>query len=69
MRDSIFGYSFDDILRAQQGGRLSRPVDTSRPLNHGVTERDRELLSEYGSVQALKDAGFFGAADRLERQS
>lgn len=65
----VFGYSWGDIQRAQRGGRLSRPVDTSAPISHAVTDADRALLEKHGSIDALKVAGFFGAADRLERAS
>lgn len=64
---TILGYDFADIVRAQQGGRLARTVDTSKPVTHEVTAADRELLARYGSVQSLKEAGFFGTADRIER--
>jgi hypothetical protein len=63
----IFGYEWEDIQRAQRGGRLSHPVDTSKPISHAPTDDDRKLLVEYGSISALKSAGFHGSADRLER--
>lgn len=60
----ILGYDWEDIQRAQQGGSLSRPVAPSgRPP---ATDKDRELLQQYGSISALRDAGFHGAVDRLE---
>lgn len=66
MNDSILGYSFDDIKRAQQGGRLGRTIDTSKPIDHSPTDSDRALLAKHGE-QGLRDMGFFGAIDRLER--
>lgn len=33
----IVGYDWADIQRAQQGGRLAKPVDTSRPGDYGCT--------------------------------
>jgi hypothetical protein len=67
MNDKIFGYEFTDIQRAQRGGRLSRAVDVSTPIDHTPTDADRALLAAHGSIAALKVAGFHGAADRLER--
>jgi hypothetical protein len=63
----IFGYEWEDIQRALRGGRLSHPVDTSKPISHAPTDDDRKLLVEYGSISALKSAGFNGIADRLEK--
>lgn len=65
--DAIFGHSWDDIQRAQRGGRLHRTIDTSRPVDHTPTDDDRALLAKHGSIAALKEAGLYGAADRLER--
>jgi hypothetical protein len=61
--DNIFGYSWSDIQRAQQGGRLSRPIDTSKQ-SPDYTESDRALLAEHGE-QGLRDMGYFGVLDRL----
>jgi hypothetical protein len=61
--DNIFGYSWSDIQRAQQGGRLSRPIDTSKQ-SHDYSESDRALLAEHGE-QGLRDMGYFGVLDRL----
>jgi len=69
MSDSIFGYSWEAIQRAQRGGRLQDRIDTSKPIAHDVTDSDRALLAKHGSIQALKDAGFYGSADKLERES
>ncbi len=63
--DTIFGYSFDDIKRAQQGGRLCRAIDLNAPAMMQVSDSDRALLAEHG-VQGLRDRGFFGTIDRLE---
>ena len=59
----IFGYEWSDIQRAQQGGRLSRPVDTSKPAPD-YTESDRALLAEHGE-QGLRDMGYHGVLSRL----
>ena len=63
--DTIFGYSFDDIKRAQQGGRLCRAIDLTAPAMMQVSDSDRSLLAEHGA-QGLRDLGFFGTIDRLE---
>jgi len=67
---SIFGYGWDDIQRAQQGGSLSRKVDTSRPMDSDMTpdrlRADEALLNEHG-VDGLKAKEFFGVLDRLKR--
>ncbi len=63
--DTIFGYSFDDIKRAQQGGRLCRAIDLNAPAMMQVIDSDRALLAEHGS-QGLRDRGFFGTIERLE---
>lgn len=34
--EKIVGYDWSDIQRAQQGGRLSRTVDTRRPSDYGA---------------------------------
>lgn len=65
---TIFGHSWEAIQRAQRGGRLHERIDTSKPIAHAPTDDDRALLVKYGSIQALKDAGFYGSADRLERE-
>lgn len=65
MKDSIFGYSFEDISRAQQGGRLCRAIDLNNPTTNQVRDGDRALLAEHGA-QGLRDRGFFGTIDRLE---
>ena len=65
MNDSIFGYSFEDIRRAQQGGRLCRAIDLHNPAISQASDSDRALLAEHGA-QGLRDRGFFGTIDRLE---
>jgi len=34
--DKIFGHDWSDIQRAQQGGRLHKQLDTSRPGDYGA---------------------------------
>ena len=60
----IFGYTWDEIQRAQQGGPLVRNKQLG---NINWTQEDERLWQEYGSVKALVDAGFHGVADRAER--
>ena len=62
--DEIFGYSWADIQRAQQGGRLARPVVRSEPK--GPTREDIELLQIHGA-DGLREMQFYGTLDRLQR--
>ena len=65
--DAIFGYSFEEIRRAQQGGRLGRVVDVSKPAAlDGDLTKDQALLDEHG-IEGLKAKGFFGVLDRIQR--
>lgn len=66
MADKIFGYDWADIQRAQQGGRLARAA-VYTPVSNSITDADRELMAEHGSVAALEAAGFHGTADRFKR--
>lgn len=62
----IFGYSWEDIKRAQNGGKLNKTVDMSKPGKPAPKPEDYDLLEKYGSIEALKAAGLHGVADRLE---
>jgi hypothetical protein len=62
---TIFGYSWEDIQRAQQGGRLSSVVDTTKTPTT-ASEADVLLLQEHG-VAGLEKMGFCGVLDRLSR--
>lgn len=65
--NSIFGYTFQEIERAQQGHRLGRAIDVSTPPKiDGDLAKDRELLDAHG-LDGLKAKGFFGTIDRLQR--
>ena len=66
MTDLIFGHSWEAIQRAQRGGRLHETIDTSKPSTRTATDDDVALLQQYGTIEALKAAGLFGVADRLE---
>jgi predicted HTH domain antitoxin len=61
---TIFGYTWDEIKRAQQGGALARriPAGIYKQL---ATEGDWELLERYGEAE-LRNRGYFGVLDRLE---
>jgi hypothetical protein len=65
----IFGYTFEEIQKAQQGGRLARVVDTSKPAASLDPERERadlQLLHEHGEAK-LREMEYWGVIDRLER--
>lgn len=62
----IFGYSWEDIQRAQRGGRLGRPIQPSAEDDRIRLEADRALLAEHGA-EGLKALGYFGCVDRLRR--
>jgi len=64
MDDLICGYTWGDIQRAQQGGRLGSPVHHTEP--QGATDADKALLAEHGA-QGLRDQQFHGTIDRLQR--
>ena len=64
MQNDIFGYSWSDIQRAQQGGRLSRPI--VRKESPSVTDQDRALLAQHGA-DGLRALQYFGTLDRLQR--
>ena len=59
----IFGYDWADIQRAQNGGRLSRPITRSVDIDH--RESDRIALETHG-IEGLKKLGYFGVLDRLK---
>ena len=64
--NDIFGYSWADIQRAQQGGSLGRPIVPSSADDLQRLDLDRALLAEHGA-DGLKALGFFGCIDRLQR--
>jgi hypothetical protein len=68
-QDKIIGYNWSDIQRVQQRhGRLSTSIDVSKPQQvPTLTDADRALLAEYGTVEALEAAGFYGISDRIRR--
>ena len=68
MNDNILGYTFEEIKAAQQGCRLGRVIDTSKPEPFDpVQERaDVKLLHGLGEAK-LRELGYMGVIDRLER--
>ena len=63
--DEIFGYSWADIQRAQQGGRLARPIRGESKVAPPARE-DIELLQIHGA-DGLRKMQFHGTLDRLQR--
>lgn len=61
---TIFGYTWEEIKQAQQGGSLARrlPPGLHKPL---ATPGDWELLSRYGEDE-LRNRAYYGVLDRLE---
>jgi len=50
--DKIFGYEWNDIVRAQRGGAVSAKIDTTRPscrVDEDQTKQDRECSSSMGA--------------------
>ena len=67
MNEKIFGYTWDEIQAAQQGGRIGRRIDLSKPAPDyagTLLASDRALLAEHGE-QGLRDRGYHGVLDRL----
>lgn len=61
---TIFGYTWEEVKRAQQGGRLARRIPPGIRLPLATTE-DWELLEQHGEHE-LQKRGYFGVLDRLE---
>jgi hypothetical protein len=61
---NIFGYTFEQIQRAQQGGRLNDTIDLSKVSKKPPTEADYKMLEKYGE-QGLREMQYFGVMDRL----
>ena len=62
---TIFGYTFDAICRAQQGGRLNTERISCAPAKPGATKCDLDLLKAKG-IDWLEGNGKFGVLDRLK---
>lgn len=67
----IFGHSWDAIVRAQQGGRLDRVIDTSKPAVDPeqalLRHRSDMLLLEQHGVDGLERLQYWGVLDRLRQ--
>ena len=64
----IFGYKWEDIQQAQQGEALSKivPLAAAMAKDDICTEKDLELVETIG-IAGIKEKGFFGVLDRLQR--
>ena len=62
--ETICGYSWGQIQRAQAGGQLSDRLSTDVPSKPSATEKDIVLLEEHGFT-GLQSLQFFGVLDRL----
>ena len=63
--NKIFGYDWEDIQRAQQGGRLGKPAQLQDDIGKH-RESDAKLLQEHG-IDKLIQMGYAGVVDRLTR--
>lgn len=61
--NTIFGYTWEEIRQAQQGGKLSRTISSSGEKLK-ATEKDLALLAEHGA-EYLYDQQLWGVIDRL----
>lgn len=65
MSERIFGYTWDQIQSAQQGGSLSQAIDTSAPpAKSSASPDDMSMLEKHG-IDGLKEKQLFGVLDRL----
>lgn len=65
MGQNIFGYSWEDIQRAQQGGSLVKARISGEARKPLANESDYALLDQIG-MDGLREKGYFGVIDRLE---
>lgn len=70
-QDRIFGYTWNQIQRAQRGDIAA--LREAPPPCVGVggtwTQADQELLDQHRTAEALDAAGWCGTADRARRQN
>lgn len=59
----IFGYTWNEIKNAQQGGALGQRI-TSKICKPLATDSDWALLERYGETE-LRNMQYFGVLDRL----
>lgn len=62
---TIFGYTWEDIQRAQNGGALGTSVNLKSTSRTQSLESDVALLQEHGEI-GLTELGFFGVLDQLK---
>ena len=70
--DLIFGYTWEQIKNAQQGGTLARALHQVCPLHAGAAEND---ICRDGDIERYKELGadglheqkLYGIIDRLTR--
>ena len=64
----IFGYTWEEIQRAQQGGQLRQmlPLEAAGAKDDICSAEDLSLLKEHGE-NGLITRGYFGTLDRLKR--
>ena len=61
----IFGFTWQEIQRAQQRGGLGKPIDTSKPAQIDTPHQaDLDLLEKHGAI-GLENMGYYGVIDRL----
>ena len=68
MQDLIFGYTWEEIQRAQQGGQLRQilPLEAAMAKDDICSAEDLSLFQEHGK-NGLITLGYFGTLDRLKR--
>lgn len=68
MSEKIFGYEWDEIKNAQNGGKLGKSIDTSKPpAAITLSSIDKALMDRHGSVEELEANGYYGTADKYRR--
>ena len=68
MSDLIFGYTWEQIQKAQQNGVLGEivPIQAQMAKDDICTKKDLELFEKYG-IKGLIEKQFYGVLDRLQR--
>jgi hypothetical protein len=68
MSDLIFGYTWDEIKKAQQGGTLQKLTPLAAKMAEGdiCTRNDLALFEKFG-INGLIERKFYGTLDRLQQ--
>ena len=68
MNDLIFGYTWEQIQKAQQGGVLTQilPLTAKAATSDICTKSDLDLFIKHGKG-GLEDKQFYGVIDRLKQ--